>query len=295
MKTRLFLGLGALAISAASIISIRSIHDPVEARAEAYSQGDIVPSGKARLWVGYDTENPFTKNTTEMKLWIHETQSGGAEHVYVLSETGGSFNNVTQGNRRYDYFDINESDYVNGWYLTVQRFQNGTWKGQTNPLKLTASNAFMVYYVWGNWAEGQTQGTVAAGSIDSVDAGLAAKALAGIHTCSDSSFNGYKAFPNFDSTFVKNGDNWKTVGNLSDYTINDYAYPYTGATTAVDAYVKYVAVQNMQKSGKISGVYKVSKFAGDQVNGIALTGGIGALGIAAAGTMIFFARKRKEN
>jgi hypothetical protein len=294
MKKSILLGLGAVAISAASIISIRSIRDPVEARAETYSQGDVVPSGKARLWVGYDTQTPFTKNTTEMKLWIHATESGGEEHVYVLSEAGGSFNNATQGNRRYDYFDINESDYVNGWYLTVQRFQNGNWKGQTNPLKLSASNAFMVYYVWGNWAEGQTQGTVSPGSIDSVDAGLAAKALAGINTCRDSSFNGYKAFPNFESTFVKNGDNWKTVGNLSDYTINDYDHTDPSRKTAVDAYVKYVAVQNMQKSGKISGVYQIAQFGSREVNGAALTGGIAAVGLAAAGTMIFVAKRRKD-
>jgi len=62
----------------------------------------------------------------------------------------------------------------------------------------------------------------------------------------------------------------------------------------VNAYTKYVAVGNMAKSGKISGVYNVSKFAGGYVNGAAIVGGLAIFGVAAAGTMVFIAKKRKD-
>ncbi len=220
----------------------------------AYSQGSVIAINKARIWLGYDSGNPFysyADANTGIRLWIHSTSSGGSEHVY--GTITGTFNNGVESNRRYDYFDVDISDYTNGWYMTVQKFQNNAWKASTNPIQLSASNACQVYWIWGDWAWDKTQGTVAAGSIDSVDAGLAAKALGGIHTCSDSSINGYKAFANYNSTFVKDGDdNWKTSGNLSDYELTDFGNgntSYSGEpATTINAYDKYVAVQSMYDS-----------------------------------------------
>lgn len=298
MKAKTLLSFVTIAMAATAIAYLGQEKNAVETRA-AYSQGSVIPAGKARVWVGYDTGNPFTSYATEMKLWIHqgETGKGAGEHIYTLSGNGGSFNNGAESNRRYDYFDIDETDYTNGWYLSVQKFQDGNWKATTNSIQLSSANAFQVYYVWGDWAWDKTQGTVAAGSIDSVDAGLAAKALAGMHACNSSAINGYNAFPNFNSTFVKDGENWKTSGNLSDYEITDYPYKsdYTGnPSETVNAYTKYVAVENMYKTGKISGAYNVSKFGGNDVNGAAVIGGLAVFGVAAAGTMIFFAKRRKE-
>lgn len=298
MKKTILVGLGALAMAIAAIACIGRTNDATETFAE-YSQGDVISAGKARVWIGYDTKSPFYSYATELKIWTHKNQGNGdaGEHVYSSTDSSiyGTFNNSAESNRRYDYFDISESDYSNGWYLTVQKFENGAFKAQTNPIKLAATNALQVYFIWGDWAWDKTQGTIGAGSIDSVDAGLAAKALAGIHTCSSSAFNGYGAFANYESTFIKNGETWKTVGNLGDYTINDYtSSAYTGAKVSVNAYTKYVAVGNMAKSGKINGVYNVYKFAGGDVNGAAIVGGLAVFGVAAAGTMIFFAKKRKE-
>lgn len=226
----------------------------VQAAKAEYSQGSVIANDKARIWIGYDTGNPFysyADDSTGIRLWIHSTSSGGSEKVY--GTITGTFNNNAQSNRRYDYFDVDLSVYTNQWYMTVQKFQDGNWKCQTNPIQLKAANAFQVYFVWGDWAWDKTQGTVGAGAIDSVDAGLAAKALGGMHTCSSSAINGYNAFANFESTFVKDGESWKTVGNLSDYSLTDYATgdtSYSGsAATTINAFTKYQYAENMYTTG----------------------------------------------
>lgn len=235
------LGVGAFAGFSAS-------KDAMVEKADAYSQGSVISIDKARLWVAYDNDNPMTKDGAVIKLWIHSTESGSSEHVYSLS---GTFNNGAQSGRRYDFFDIALSDYTNGWYVTIQRFNpNNTseyWGGGAT-LQLSNTNAFQVFYSWGDWSKASF------GGIDSVDAGLAAKALGGMHTCSSSNINGYNAFPNFNSTFVKNAqDGWKTVGNMNEYTLDDYATKdtsYSGsASTETNAYDKYLYVQEMYTTG----------------------------------------------
>ena len=272
--------------------------DFVETKA-AYSQGDVVDKDKARIWIGYDTNNPFYSYAdadTGIRLWIHSTSSGGSENVY--GRITGTFNNSAEGNKRYDYFDVDISNYTNQWYMTVQKFQNNAWKGQTNPIQLKASNAFQVYYVWGDWAWDQTQGTVSPGTIDSVDAGLAAKALGGIHTCSDSAVNGYKAFASYDSTFVHNGDAWKTVGNISDYELNDFANgdtSYSGSKTKViNAYDKYTAVQALYGSNGAS----LGKINSEIIsNNAPMTAAVITLSVASITAIggYFFLRKRKQD
>ena len=237
MKGKILLAtLGIFAVTAIGAAAFLGTKE-VKAANAAYSQGSVIANDKARIWIGYDTSNPFysyADANTGIRLWIHSTSSGGSEIVYRTIT--GTFNNVAQSNRRYDYFDVDLSVYTNSWYMTVQKFQNDNWKAATNPIQLSSSNAFQVYFVHGDWAWDKTQGTVAAGSIDSVDAGLAAKALGGMHSCSSSNINGYGAFANFNSTFVMNGNNWKTSGNLSDYELTDFAngntsYSGTPATT----------------------------------------------------------------
>lgn len=235
----------------------------VYADGETYSQGDVVGKNKARIWIGYDLDNPFysyADETTGIRLWIHSTDIGGDELVY--GSITGTFNNVSESNRRYDYFDVDLSVYTNSWYMTVQKFQGGTWKGQTDPIQLSSSNAMQVYYVWGDWAWDQTKGTVGPGLIDTVDAGLAAKALGGIHSCSSSNINGYGAFSRYQSTFVKKGDDWKTVGNLSDYTLNDFPNGDTSysqsPTNTINAYDKYVYVEQLAGGASSNNFYIIN-------------------------------------
>ena len=262
-----------------------------------YSQGDVVGNNKARIWIGYDTSNPFysyADANTGIRLWIHENNSGGDELVY--GTITGTFDNGAQSNRRYDYFDVDLSVYTNSWYMTVQKFQNNTWKAQTNPIQLSSSNACQVYFIWGDWAWDKTQGTVAAGSIDSVDAGLAAKALGGIHTCSSSNINGYNAFSNYNSTFVKDGDNWKTVGNLSDYTLNDFANgntSYSGTpATETNAYDKYVKIEALA-AGRGVHSSKLYEFSNKTSSTVAVV--VISLVSATAIGGYFFNKKRQEN
>ena len=297
---------GAIAAGAVAFNASNDGVRAVEAEGE-YSQGSVIAKDKARIWIGYDTGNPFYSyadpNTSDanssglnggIKLWIHSTESGGSEKIYNLS---GNFENGAQSNRRYSYCDVDLSVYTNEWYLTVQKFQGGNWKCQTTSIQLKASNAFQVYFIWGNWAWDKTQGTVGAGSIDSVDAGLVAKALGGMHTCSNSNINGYNAFPNFNSTFVKNGDNWKTSGNLGDYSVDDFANgdtSYSGsASTTTNAYTKYEYVETMYKTGGTGSSSRVIGISNKNNAVLIVIASVGGIAMASFATLLFI-RKKKE-
>jgi len=108
MKKTILVGLGALAMAIAAIACIGRTNDATETFAE-YSQGDVISAGKARVWIGYDTANPFYSYATELKIWTHKNQGNGdaGEHVYSSTDSSiyGTFNNSAESNRRYDYFD----------------------------------------------------------------------------------------------------------------------------------------------------------------------------------------------
>ena len=271
----------------------------------ATSQGSVIANDKARIWLGFDTSNPFYSyadpstsdaNSTGLngglKLWIHSTSSGGSEKKYNLS---GNFTNNAQS-RRYSYCDVDLSVYTNQWYMNVQKFQNGNWKCSTNAVQLKATNACQVYYIWGDWAWDKTQGTISPGSIDSVDAGLVAKALGGIHSCSSSNVNGYNAFPNFNSTFVKNGNNWKTVGNLGDYTVTDFAdgnTSYSGSpATVTNAYTKYEFVQSQYNANSGNGTLSPLSVIGASENNSMLVIAFSTIAIASVSGYFFIRKKR---
>lgn len=264
-----------------------------------YSQGNVIANNKARIWIGYDTGNPFytyADASTGIRLWIHSNTDGGDEKVY--GTITGEFDNQAEGGRRYDFFDVDLSVYTNEWYMTVQKFQNENWKASTNPIQLKAANAFQVYFVWGDWAWDKTQGTVGAGSIDSVDAGLAAKALGGMHTCSNSSVNGYNAFENFNSTFVMGDSTWKTVGNLSDYTLNDFAdgdTSYSGsAATETNAYDKYLKVQAMYTHTDPSSLLRFTIGNVQSNGGVIAIAIVSAIAVGSIGSYFFIRRKHEK-
>lgn len=76
---------------------------------------------------------------------------------------------------------------------------------------------------------------------------MSAKALEGLQTCSSSAINGYNAFEGIAKSFIHSDDgDLKTVGDLHDYDIQDYAsvdaYASDERTITVDAYDKYVAL-----------------------------------------------------
>ena len=286
----------AAAFTAGIVLANKSSSAKTEAASLGYSQGSVIANDKARIWIGYDTSNPFysyADANTGIRLWIHSTSAGGTEKNFTTIT--GTFNNSAESGRRYDYFDVDLDVYTNGWYMTVQKFQNNSWKGQTNPIQLGSSNAFKVYFIWGDWAWDSTAGTVAAGSIDSVDAGLAAKALGGMHSCSSSNINGYNAFPNYNSTFVKNGDDWRTVGNINDYDLSDFVEgdgSYTGsATNVVNAYDKYEFVQS-QYNAHQSGTSNPLSIVGATGNNTAFVLVISAVAIASVSGCFFIRKKR---
>lgn len=303
LKVLLGISLAATGVTSAvalGVVSSNKANERVQlAEAETYSQGAVIANDKARIWIGYDNERPFYDSAdanTGIRLWIHSTEDGQGGEALVYGTITGTFNNGAEFNRRYDYFDVDLSVYTNEWYMTVQKFQYNNWKAATNPIQLTATNAFKAYYIWGDWAWDQTAGTVSPGAITNVDAGMAAKALGGIHTCSSSAINGYNAFPNFNSTFVMNGESWKTTGNLSDYTIDDFAdgdTSYSGsAATTTNAYDKYVAVQSLYNKANpsLSSRAIVAPEKHNATMGIVV--GVSAAVIVSLGACYFILRKK---
>lgn len=89
-----------------------------------------------------------------------------------------------------------------------------------------------------------------------------AKVLEGYLTCSDSAENGFNAFPMIDTNFLpRDGEgHWNMQGNLDGNIIIDYAGVGVGGYGAdrgvgeeVDAYDKYVALQNMYNANNQEG------------------------------------------
>ena len=57
---------------------------------------------------------------------------------------------------------------------------------------------------------------------------MATIALAGCLTCSNSNYNGHgSVFTNVESSFIKDGSSFRTVGELSSYNVYDYETGYT--------------------------------------------------------------------
>lgn len=323
MKKKIF---GFLTVAAAVVfgtiatLNLQSKENVQAATTETtYSQGSVVAKGKTRVWFGYDKANAFYQYSDDMKLWVHSTKTGGSEKVYSLASVGGTFYNTQETgdnssdtnfdkedgggtahktHRRYDYFDIDTSCFTSGWYITLQKFEGSSWKGQTSntdPIKLSASNAAKVFYVWGDWGWDATQGTISVGTVEKIDAGFTAKALAGIQSCSDSNINGYNVFPNFQETFVLNEKKeWKTVGELGSYTISDFNNGDTALTgsrnNTVNAWDKYSFIENMYNSNQ---PVSLKNFITDN-NQTSLVG-ITVISLGTIVAFVFFHKRRKIN
>lgn len=218
-----------------------------------------VDTNSFRFWLAADLNNSFKRNRQKPKLWFH-TGSGNSdadkgEDVLVAEPTGEWDNNQEKGYgntvaRTYYYFDIG-GYLLDAYYMTIQcfRMDDGVFMAQYDAALMQLTQFGKVCYAWGDYKN------ISYGEIESVDAGLAAKGLEGLLTCSPNAINGYKGFPAIESTFVKHGSAWKTVGNLSDHEIDDYAsaQDYNDAskkTVKVNAYAKYLALQSQYEAHK---------------------------------------------
>ena len=273
------------------------------------SEYTVIAKNKVRIWIGYDTSNPFysyADDNTGIRLWIHSTSSGGSEHVY--GTIGGTYNNIAESNRRYDYFDVDISDFTNGWYLTVQKFQNNTWKAAmpASGFKLSSSNVGKIFYTYGDWAWDKTQGTIVASSVASngCDAGFAALAICGLHTCSTgtyNNYNGYGAVNNYKSTFY---DNIVSGLSLDGWYVNDFAdgdTGYSGSTSRLtDAHGKYLWMNYRKNGGDKPGAYLgFGSLFGDSENNISvviiiIASSVALLSVTALSILVIRKRKSKE-
>lgn len=208
--------------------------------------------GYVRIWVGSDNNGPIDTDGCLPKLWFH-TGNGNDDankgQDVCVSDVMQNYQNNAESYRDYYYADVPVENIV-GSYLSVQRFHsNGTqFKDQTQPILVTLDNITQVFYVWN--VNEKTNGNIgiSTGTIGSVGANMAAKALEGLQTCSSSAVNGYNAFKGIGNTFIhdENGE-WKTQGELSSCNIQDYAttddYLTNERTVTIDAYDKYLALQ----------------------------------------------------
>lgn len=121
------------------------------------------------------------------------------------------------------------------------------------------------------------------------------KVLEGYLTCSSSAENGYNAFPLIDENFI---NDWNIEGDLGGHDITDYAGTGTagygsdrGDGVQVDAYEKYVALQNMYNNAQIEGAGFGTKISESRnTSGVALL--IVTLGIALFGGFYFLYKKK---
>ena len=246
IMTALLIG-GASSVAAVATIGYQGSLNKTEAS---------VSTGTFRFWLATDLDNSFKHAGYTPKLWFHtgsgNDDSNKGKEVLVVGETGNWDNQCEKGYngteaRRYYYFDIGTE--VIGNYLTIQWFEGGYWKGQGKAVQFTTDNIGKVCYFWGDYSNSSF------GEIGKADAGLAAKALEGLLTCSDSKINGYNAFPTIRDTFIKNGGNWKLEGNLGGNTILDSASSgdYGDASkknVSVDAWDKYQALEAQYNAHK---------------------------------------------
>ena len=273
------------------------------------SKYTVIAKDKVRVWIGYDKDNPFysyADANTGIRLWIHSTSSGGSEKVY--GTIGGTYNNLAEDSRRYDYFDVDAVHYTNKWYLTVQKFQDNTWKAQTNPIQFSSENVGKVYYIWGDWAWDKTQGTVAASSVapSKCDTGFANLAICGLHTCSTgnyNNYNGYGAITNYKSTFY---DNIVSGLSLDDWYVNDYAdgdTSYSGSTSKItNSYGKYLWMNYRTNGGDKPSAYLGAfiSLSGEGENNsttiiIIIASSVSLLSITALSVLLVKKRKAKQD
>lgn len=246
IMTALLIG-GASSVAAVATIGYQGSLNKTEAS---------VSTGTFRFWLATELNNSFGRWGYVPKLWFHtgsgNDDSNKGKEVLVVGETGNWDNQWEKGYngteaRRYYYFDI--STKAIGNYLSVQYWKDGNFVGQGDAVQFTAENVGKVCYFWNDYKGSSF------GQIGTADAGLAAKALEGLLTCSDSKINGYNAFPTIRDTFIKNGGNWKLEGNLGGNTILDYASSgdYGDASkknVSVDAWDKYQALEAQYNAHK---------------------------------------------
>ncbi len=293
-KSLIMLGiLAGVAFSFSVAASVAANDASLTEVSAASDELQTISNDKARLWVAYGNVTPMTKDDAVIKLWIHKNESNSDAGSYVYASNDptvwGSYENGQESSRRYDYFDVDLICYTEGWYCTIQRFDsNGVTFWNTGAtVQLSSTNAFQVLYSWDDWSKSSF------GVIGSLDAEMAAIALAGMHSCSSSNINGYGAFANFNSTFVKNGETWRIVGDLSDYTLSDFAdgdTTYSGLVSAtVTAYNKYLFVK--AKAGDSSGALSVPDVAPNETASVVAVTATASVGVAAFGGFLFI-RKR---
>lgn len=299
LATVLVLGGGTLG----SVVAVSASQDTKPLEVEAVTMQNT----KARLWVGYDKDNPFFDwyssddgDKREIVLWIHKNinDSSQGEKVYKLDLNGGSFWNSSEPNygkhygwRRYDFFDIDSICVIENWYMTIQKFQNGAWCYGLPTVRLDSFNINEIFYIWGDGSK------VESGNVSKTSSEFCGKVLESYYTCSDSDVNGYNAFDTMNKTFFVDERGFtKYEGSLSEVVIDDYDYKdgnynydLDQKTINIDCQTKYNTLKAMHAAanGSATGYLDVTD------NSMSITITFSVVGISAIIGFVILHKKRK--
>ena len=250
-------------------------------------------AGYFTLWI-HDGES-------SMGSWEHVAQPNGV--VWNSCESDFGYSDVNGGwgtYRPYWYYDIPASVFEEHehFYLTVQYYKetgnqydsnastfNGSYSNDANignyhvlferqdDGRYKRSNSDEEYldnsvmFVWGGAKEYHTGSFN--NSQNAIDSSIAALALEGLNTCSNSSVNGYEAIPHFGQTFLWTVDEagaftgWKDSAGeggkngLSSQTIDDYD-PSLGADGSWNTAEKDSTVNAYDKLLAMVGLYQTA-------------------------------------
>ncbi len=215
-----------------------------------------------RIWVnrgdytdGYITLLHYTANGND--VYIHPTG-------YQQIVSNGSW---------LAYYDVSKD--IIGNTLTFEVFASsgayiGSFSSETGSETYASGDNAQIYYIWDvNEGDGTYSYHYSLGTLDEATFSVPVENLKpvfeGYFTCSSDLDNGYGNFAQFVSTWIKYTDDydnecWRTIGNLSDLYLDDFANEAdyatgTRTTNSTDAYSKYETMLASYESTSASGVY----------------------------------------
>lgn len=273
----------------------------------------VVPSGRARLWIGYNGtvngslyyKGSDITNLAVIKIKINN--GSGTNRTYNSSGTFYNSDESIDGSvgcpRRYDYFDIEQTYFTNGWYFNVMRYDNNgqsVWTESKFWGTLSEGNLFNIFYCPSDWEASQWYDFYGLSASNSTFATIA---LCGMHTCDSSAF-GYGSYDEYYSTFGKSSS---IVSGMSSYSIIDFenGSDYTSdedINKVVSAYQKYQLIQYNASSGSrgvsglahFNGLLSTDSDIGAQTIIIIVVSNVSILSITALSVLIVKKRKTKE-
>lgn len=314
MKAKVLLAFGAVAMAAACVAAIVK-SNPVEAKADdpwkvavestnptRTITGGGVNSGTNRYWFAANPDTGFWDGSAKMGIWACHSDAS-LDKAYFF--TGYGNNTGTSLDTIY-YFDL-PTDVTKFVLLrlnpTEENSKHTVWNQSDDMTASNVSKTALNYLYFDN-----SKIKVSSSAYTGAGAHTLKEVLMEFPTCSTSKADVQSLYTNF---WAQKWDN--NNGKVSEVTLTeDYDYAayvlagksYSGLTptSAIDLPTveeKWNALCANAGVNPNTGVALAGKvltpIQSETAVAPALTAGIAAIGVAAAGTMLFVAKKRKEN